>query len=102
MGEFKIPPLSTLIGSSLGNYFRVIRTGRVARKYYHKVFLTFLVSLVTNLFIPWERLRERYRSVKVEKPIFILGHWRSGTTLLPRPVCAGPVIANRFIQVVVA
>lgn len=90
MGEFKIPPLSTLIGSTLPNYFRVVRSGRVESKYYHKVFLTFLVGIVSNAFIPWERLRERYRKVEVKKPVFILGHWRSGTTLLHNILCHDP------------
>ena len=90
MGNFKIPPLSTLVGSTLSNYFRVLGTGKVDPRYYHKVFLTFLVGLISNAFIPWERIRERYKSVEVEKPIFILGHWRSGTTLLHNLLCKDP------------
>jgi hypothetical protein len=90
MGDFKIPPLSTLIGSTSPNYFRVLRTGKVDPKYYHKVFLTFLVGLVSNAFIPWERLRERYRKVEVKEPVFIIGHWRSGTTLLHNLMCQDP------------
>jgi hypothetical protein len=90
MGDFRIPPLSTLIGSTLGNYFRVLGTGRVDTKYYYKVVLTFLVGLIANIFIPWERLRERYLTVKIEQPIFILGHWRSGTTLLHNLLCQDP------------
>ena len=87
MGDFRIPPLSTLVGSTLKNYFRVLRTGRAEPRYYHKVVLTFLVGLISNSFIPWERLRENYRSVKIEQPIFILGHWRRGTTLLHNLLC---------------
>lgn len=90
MGDFKIPPLSTLIGSTLPNYRRVLATGRVDKRYYHKVFLTFLVGLISNAFIPWERFREHYGKVEVRKPIFILGHWRSGTTLLHNLLCQDP------------
>lgn len=90
MGDFRIPPLSTLVGSTLKNYFRVLGTGKVEPRYYHKVVLTFLVGLISNAFIPWERLRENYRTVKIEKPVFILGHWRSGTTLLHNLLCQDP------------
>lgn len=87
MGDFKVPPLSTLIGSTLPNYLKVLRKGKVHPRYYHKVILTFLVGIISNAFIPWERLRENYQSIKVNKPIFILGHWRSGTTLLHNLLC---------------
>jgi len=38
--EFKIPPISTLIGSTIVNYFRILQQGRIAPKYYFKIFVS--------------------------------------------------------------
>ena len=90
MADFRIPPISTLVGSTLPNFFRVLNEGRVDPGYYHKVFLSTLVCLISNAFMPWERYRENYQQVEIRKPIFILGHWRSGTTLLHNFLCKDP------------
>lgn len=85
MREFKIPPISTLAGSTLINYFRVLKQGHVQPRYYFKVFLTTLVILFATPFHLWERIyfKRKLAKVQFEKPpLFILGHWRSGTTLL--------------------
>lgn len=85
MREFKIPPISTLAGSTLRNYFRVLQQGRVHPRYYFKIFLTTVVILFATPFHLWERIyfRRKLAKVQFEKPpLFILGHWRSGTTLL--------------------
>lgn len=78
------------LGPSLGiqvrNWMKLIITnGLIAFKYYPRVFL---VNLVSTIGIPF-RIYERWKWDKeVEKtnlkkpPIFILGHWRSGTTHL--------------------
>lgn len=47
--------------------------------------LTFVANPVNSLCYRWQELRWRRRvnQVKIDKPpLFILGHWRSGTTLL--------------------
>ena len=90
MGQFNIPPVSTLLGSTLPNFFRVLKQGHVDIKYYHKIFLTFLVILIATPFHLWESLifRIRLSGVRFKKPpLFILGHWRSGTTLLHTMLC---------------
>lgn len=90
MPEFKIPPISTLAGSTLGNFFRIIQSHYIEPKYYFKVFLTFLIIFIATPFHWWEfhvfnKKLGRYTFKK--PPLFIIGHWRSGTTLLHNVLC---------------
>ena len=72
MTQFKLPPISTLAGSTLLNFFKVLLQGKASPKYYIKVFY-----------------KKRVSKLKFEKPpLFILGHWRSGTTLLYNMLCS--------------
>jgi hypothetical protein len=93
MSEFRVPPISTLAGSSLGSYFKVLRSGTIAKRSYLKVALTTLVVLVRAPFQLWEDLvfaRKPKRGTAKAPPLFILGHWRSGTTLLHNVLCQDP------------
>jgi hypothetical protein len=90
MSEFKIPPISTLLGSTLGNFLRAIVYGRIEPKYYHKVFLTGLVCLIASPFHLWERFKDRKLNKPDKSPLFIIGHWRSGTTFLHNLMCQDP------------
>jgi omega-hydroxy-beta-dihydromenaquinone-9 sulfotransferase len=96
MDEFKIPPISTLAGSTIVNYFKILRLGRIAPKYYLKIFLTTLIVLIATPFHLWENIvfRRRVREFKFQKPpLFIIGHWRSGTTLLHNMLTKDPTAA---------
>lgn len=93
MGQFKMPPISTLAGSTLINYLRVLKQGRIAPEYYIKVVLTLLIIIVSTPFHWWESIlfKRRLSKFRFEKPpLFIIGHWRSGTTLLHNMLCADP------------
>ncbi len=93
MEEFKIPPISTLVGSTISNYFKILNKGKVAPKYYFKIFLTTLIVLIATPFHLWEEMyfRQKLRKFKFSKPpLFILGHWRSGTTLLHNMLSKDP------------
>lgn len=93
MDEFKIPPISTLAGSTITNYFRILRKGHIAPRYYFKIFLTTLIVLIATPFHLWEKIifRKRLKEFEFKKPpIFILGHWRSGTTLLHNMLTKDP------------
>ncbi len=94
MSEFKIPPISTLIGSDIRNFYRVIKFGgRVAPASYGKLLLTALVILVSTPFhlFEWLYFRDKVSAFVFRKePLFILGHWRSGTTYLHNLLCADP------------
>jgi len=95
--DFKIPPISPLVGSTLPNYLRVLARGKVTFKYVPTLLLTLLIILVATPFHIYEYyyLRNRIKKYRLKKPpIFIVGHWRSGTTHLHNLLCKDP--ANGF------
>lgn len=88
--DFKIPPISTLIGSTLPNFFRVLSMSKIDRSKLFRLFLTFLVILISTPFQLYEYFyfRKKIKKFRFEKaPIFIIGHWRSGTTHLHNLLC---------------
>jgi hypothetical protein len=96
MDQFKIPPVSTLIGSTFRNYFKILGQGRILPKYYFKIFITTLVIIIATPFHWYENLiyRRKIRNFRFKKPpLFILGHWRSGTTLLHNMLTKDPSAA---------
>ncbi len=85
MSEFKLPPISPLVGSNLSTFFGVLKGNRVQPKRYIKVAITFLLLVVSSAFQWIDRLYFRRKVEKFvfkESPLFIIGHWRSGTTFL--------------------
>ena len=93
MGNFKIPPISTLSGTTLTNFFKTIKGQYIAPRYYFKIFLSFLIILIATPFHLWEKIyfSNKIKKVKFKKPpVFILGHWRSGTTFLHNVMCQAP------------
>lgn len=91
--EFKIPPISPLVGSTIPNFLRVIIKGKPALKYYPKLLLTFLVMIISTPFqiYEWLYLKNKIAHFHFRKaPIFIIGHWRSGTTHLHNLLCKDP------------
>ena len=90
MSEFKIPPISTLIGTTLFNFLRIIINNRVSSKYYFNVFISLIIVIIATPFhfIEWIYYKIRLYKFQLNKPpIFILGHWRSGTPLLHNVFC---------------
>ena len=93
MKTFKLPPISTLSGSTLVNFFRVLARGHISPRYYLKIALTTAIILIATPFHWWENLvfRKKIKKLKfTTPPVFILGHWRSGTTLLHNTLCIDP------------
>ena len=91
--EFSIPPISTLIGSTLPNFFRVLAMGHVSWRHLPKLLLTFLAIVFST---PFQLVEYIYFSIKQRHiklsypPVFIIGHWRSGTTHLHNLLCQDP------------
>lgn len=56
----------------------------VDRKYYSRAWQATILSYLNSIYAKKEKklFESDYLKVKLEKPIFILGHWRNGTTLL--------------------
>lgn len=85
--------LSTIAGSSFPVFLRHINTYDVESDYRVKIMKSGLVSLIGEPFRLAEKLRygKALQNFELEKPpLFILGHWRSGTTLLHNLVCQDP------------
>lgn len=76
-----------LAGITAGDWWRLLRENRfsVSPAYWHRAAFVTFASLLNSW--NWHRERQRYGDAidKVhidQPPLFILGHWRSGTTLL--------------------
>jgi len=73
-------------GSSFRNWLKIIFLNRtIDLKYYLKVLLVTLLNLIEAplRFFEWWKLRKTINRTNINKPpIFIIGHWRSGTTYL--------------------
>ena len=85
MAKFKLPPISPLLGSTLTTFFKTLSNGKISSEYYLKTALTFLIILVVTPFRWYESLYYFLfvrKSKNYRDPVFIIGHWRSGTTFL--------------------
>jgi hypothetical protein len=94
--EFKLPPISPLIGSSRSIIRRVFRGNKVDPQYSFKVRVTHVLVTVVSAFHWFDHLwfRRKVRQYTFrEPPLFVLGHWRSGTTLLHNLLTKDPVAA---------
>ncbi|BDD06617.1 sulfotransferase family protein (plasmid) [Aureibacter tunicatorum] len=86
-------PLSPLAGSRLNNLKKVIEGRHVDDKYKSKLIKSEMLSVFTEPFSTYE---EAVYGKQVQKfhldqdPVFILGHWRSGTTHLHNLMCKDP------------
>ncbi len=86
-------PVSTLIGSNISNIRAIFRHHRPAKKFYPKLALTLVVVGIFEVLHAWERMRwgRKIRDCHMqEPPVFIIGFWRSGTTLLHNLLCQDP------------
>lgn len=89
--EFNFP-VTSMIGSSFTN-FNAVFEGRDTKGYRQRYLLSKSVSWILD----WFRMIEdkRYGQVIEEKtidepPVFIIGFWRSGTTILHNLMCQNP------------
>lgn len=76
-----------MTGITFGKWMRVLAQNKfsVSPAYWHRAIVITMASLANSCFAFWEKLRhgKSIEATKITKPpLFILGHWRSGTTLL--------------------
>ena len=83
--EFSKLPINTLVGADWKT-FKGITEGRIVDKgYKQKYYLTKSVCRLLSLLQPFEdrKYKKLLADKKIENdPVFILGHWRSGTTFV--------------------
>ncbi len=81
------------VGSSTANILASCRGRRISARFYPKLLLTLLISMLLFPFRLYERLRFRggVKRQRVDRdPVFIIGHWRGGTTYLHNIICQDP------------
>ena len=86
-------PVSVLVGSTPANIWQVINGYRIDLQYYPKFILTCLISVIFEVLNLYERLvyKKMRKTLRMtEPPVFIIGFWRSGTTLLHSLLCQDP------------
>lgn len=77
----------TLTGTSIVNWFQLLRDNKFKISWCYLPRALF-ISLITSLTAPFAlyeklRYRKKIKQTKITKPpVFIIGHWRSGTTFL--------------------
>lgn len=87
--KFKVA-FSTIGANTFPHFLRLITSYPVDRKYWWRCFISGVVSLVAEPFRWYQQLVYQSRLKKIpmpESPLFILGHWRSGTTLMHNLIC---------------
>lgn len=76
--------LNWLCGASLGRWASLLRENRFDPAYAHRVAQISALSTYNSLLGVYDGLRSGrdFSHVPVREPLFVLGHWRSGTTFL--------------------
>lgn len=86
-------PVSTLVGSTISNFFKITKGKRIDKQYKSRYYLTVLASSILTLLAKGEELvtQKKLKETKIdEPPVFIIGFWRSGTTYLHNLICQDP------------
>ena len=83
--EFNKLPINTLVGADWRTFKAVTKGRAIDKGYRGKFYLTKFVCRLLSLFAPIQK--RRYERLLADKPlendpVFILGHWRSGTTFV--------------------
>ena len=82
--EFDKLPINTLVGADWKTFKAVTANKTIDKGFRNKYFLTKSVCRLLSLLQPFENARYRKIADKPLEmdPVFILGHWRSGTTFM--------------------
>lgn len=83
--EFQKLPVNTLVGADWKTFKKITQGQKIDKGYRTKYQLTKIVCRLLSLLNPVEerRYRKRLKDLPVNmEPVFILGHWRSGTTFV--------------------
>lgn len=86
-------PLTPAIGNRLIDWIRILRSvpkQSISLKFLNRILTVGTISLVSAPFQLYEtlRLHKKIKNTKLDdSPVFIIGHWRSGTTFLHNALC---------------
>ena len=82
-----LPPA---VGYSFKILFNLVRVNRISLKYTPRLLVVLIINLINYPFRQYERfiINPKIRKNTIDDaPIFIIGHWRSGTTHLHNLLC---------------
>jgi len=88
-----LPPA---VGYSLRILFGLVKANSVPFAYYPRLLASTAINLINLPFRTYERykINPQFRNSSIsEAPVFIIGHWRSGTTHLHNILCQDPRMA---------
>ena len=83
--EFDKLPVNNMVGARLKTFNAVYKGRTIDKGYKTKYILTKAICIILNALLPFEDARYRKmmkNPVEQGDPLFILGHWRSGTTFV--------------------
>ncbi len=83
--EFSKLPVNTLVGAKWKTFNQTAKNQEIGSKYKTKYILTKSICRLLSLLQPFEdaRIKKLTEAKEYEdQPVFILGHWRSGTTFV--------------------
>ncbi len=83
--DFDKLPITTLVGASWSTFKQIAKGQKIDKAYRTKYNLTKALCWLLSATHPIERARYRKRVEKQDlkcDPLFVLGHWRSGTTFV--------------------
>lgn len=93
MSKFRLPMISPLAGATLSVFRKVLRGNRIAVRHFIKITITSILVLLGSLFRwidDWTFKSILNGFIFKESPIFIIGPWRSGTTLMHNVLTKDP------------
>ncbi len=85
VSKLKLPQISPMIGAGPGTFLKVTHKRKISPSKWLQFILTFIIIILSAPFrIPDILYYKRYlKNNKLNpSPLFIIGHWRSGTTFL--------------------
>ncbi|MFI3327738.1 MAG: sulfotransferase [Rikenellaceae bacterium] len=93
--EFNNIPISTIVGAKWNTFKDIVHERRIDDEYRGKFRLTKFLSFIITALSPLENMRYnrllKKGKLKIEQdPVFVLGHWRSGTTFVHNVLSCDP------------
>jgi len=85
-----LPPA---VGYSFSILYNLVKRNKIPPRYYLRLLAVTLINIINLPFRAYERafINPKYKLQAIkEDPVFILGHWRSGTTHLHNLMCQDP------------
>jgi hypothetical protein len=89
-----LPPA---VGYSFSILWKLVKRNEIPPRYYLRLLAVTLINIINMPFRSYERafINPKYQGKTIDmEPVFILGHWRSGTTHLHNLMCQDPQMGH--------